>query len=192
MSSRLDDHDGGEEAANPKLEFIQKVIGHPATKIAALIFIGVIAFIVGCIVALLIIYTASPEFNPTGGCRAPPAFVNHFDNDLEGVLQSSKQQAPLLIRNVNILDGSGSERANMDILIVNGKISQIAATGTITSEGSIVEGQGRYVTAGLVDMHSHLGVYSSPGLRANSDGNEMAQTPAAQMVLLFKLLFFFK
>ena len=31
---------------------------------------------------------------------------------------------------------------------------------------------GRYVTPGIIDIHSHLGNYPSPGVQAHGDGNE--------------------
>ncbi len=35
-----------------------------------------------------------------------------------------------------------------------------------------VDGTGKFVTPGIIDIHSHLGDYPSPGVDANSDGNE--------------------
>ncbi|MFP5330662.1 MAG: amidohydrolase, partial [Alphaproteobacteria bacterium] len=35
-----------------------------------------------------------------------------------------------------------------------------------------VDGRGKWVTPGIIDVHSHLGVYPSPGMSAHSDGNE--------------------
>src|SRR5690606_11525192 len=38
---------------------------------------------------------------------------------------------------------------------------------------TIVDAKGKTVTPGIIDTHSHMGVYASPGLRAHADGNEM-------------------
>ena len=40
---------------------------------------------------------------------------------------------------------------------------------------------GKWVTPGLIDVHSHLGVYPSPGVRAHSDGNEMTAPVTANV-----------
>lgn len=137
---------------------------------------------------IVVINTASPEYNPAGMlCRKPPAFVNSFDTDVDGVLLSSKQPTgtSLLLSNVVLMEAAGDEKADMAILIRDGKIVQVGKTGTITYDATTtttVDAQGRYATPGLVDMHSHLGLYSFPQLRGNADGNEWAQTPAAQMM----------
>ncbi|WP_202624109.1 amidohydrolase, partial [Steroidobacter agaridevorans] len=44
----------------------------------------------------------------------------------------------------------------------------------------VIEANGRWVTPGLIDVHSHLGVYPSPGVDAHSDGNEMVDPVTAQ------------
>lgn len=49
-----------------------------------------------------------------------------------------------------------------------------AATVTVPADSETVDLKGRVIIPGLVDTHSHVGVYSRPGVSANSDGNEMS------------------
>jgi imidazolonepropionase-like amidohydrolase len=60
------------------------------------------------------------------------------------------------------------------ILIVrNGKIVAVGGPDTKIPEGAeIVDLRGKVIIPGLVDTHSHIGVYSRPEVPANSDGNE--------------------
>lgn len=58
----------------------------------------------------------------------------------------------------------------------------------IKNMSSVVDGTGLILTAGIVDMHSHLGVYPWPlDLTANHDGNEASQpvTPQVRVVDAF-------
>jgi imidazolonepropionase-like amidohydrolase len=37
----------------------------------------------------------------------------------------------------------------------------------------VIEAAGKWVTPGIIDVHSHLGNYPSPGVEAHQDGNEV-------------------
>src|SRR3546814_17089793 len=51
--------------------------------------------------------------------------------------------------------------------------SDLIGTGLTAPAGAVrVDGSGKWVTPGLIDIHSPLGVYPSPGARPHSDGNE--------------------
>ena len=85
---------------------------------------------------------------------------------------------PTLIRGATILDGEGGRIDNGSILIADGKVQAVGGADLAAPEGAtVIDGQGRYVTPGIIDVHSHLGDYPSPGVQSLSDGNE-ATSPA--------------
>jgi len=45
----------------------------------------------------------------------------------------------------------------------------------------VVDAGGLWVTPGIIDVHSHLGVYPSPGVKAVSDGNEATAPVTAEV-----------
>jgi len=89
---------------------------------------------------------------------------------------------PILITNATILTGTGERLDNANLLMADGKI---AAVGTdnirISSDVARLDAEGRWVTPGLIDVHSHLGVYPSPYLAAHQDGNEMTAPVTAEV-----------
>ena len=86
-----------------------------------------------------------------------------------------------LIRGATVLDGIGGQIENGDVLIENGRISAVG-TGLEAPEGAtVIDAAGRYVTPGIIDIHSHLGVYPSPGVSAHSDGNEATEPVTAEV-----------
>ena len=62
-----------------------------------------------------------------------------------------------LIRNVRIIDGTGSPISEpKDVLIEQGRIKQIAPTGKLSTAGvRVLDAAGRVVIPGLMDLHAH-------------------------------------
>ncbi len=92
-----------------------------------------------------------------------------------------RASGPILIRGATVLDGAGAEFANADVLMQDGRIVSVGQALTAPAGASIVDGAGKFVTPGIIDVHSHLGVYPSPGLDATSDGNELTQPNTAEV-----------
>lgn len=80
--------------------------------------------------------------------------------------------SPTLITHATILTGTGERLDDASLLISGGKIVFVGE-GKIPETVTTIDASGRWVTPGLIDVHSHLGVYSSPHVKAHSDGNEM-------------------
>ena len=65
--------------------------------------------------------------------------------------------APLLVRNVRIIDGTGAApSAPRDILIDRGRITRIGEPGAIHSDARVLDGAGRVLIPGLMDLHAHF------------------------------------
>ena len=59
----------------------------------------------------------------------------------------------LVIRNVNILDGLGSEAVHGDVAVAGDMIAEV---GTVTGTGHReIDGEGRYLSPGFIDTHAH-------------------------------------
>jgi imidazolonepropionase-like amidohydrolase len=86
-----------------------------------------------------------------------------------------------LIRGGTVMTAAGQVIPNGQVLIVDGRIAAVGATVQAPAGARIIDATGRYVTPGLIDTHSHLGVYASPGVDAHSDGNEMTNPVTAQV-----------
>lgn len=79
---------------------------------------------------------------------------------------------PVLLKNATVLDGNGKRLEGASVLMANGKIKAVGTNVTAPSDAITVDATGKWVTPGLIDVHSHLGVYASPGTHSHSDGNE--------------------
>jgi imidazolonepropionase-like amidohydrolase len=91
------------------------------------------------------------------------------------------QSRPTLIRNATLLTAAGPTIVNGSVLLRDGKIAQVGAAIQAPSDAVVVDGTGKYVTPGLIDTHSHLGVYAAPGTRGTDDGNEATNPVTAQV-----------
>ena len=81
--------------------------------------------------------------------------------------------AATAIRNVIIFDGEGSRIDNGVVFMSGGKIESVGGPDTpIPADIVVFDGAGKYVTPGIIDVHSHLGDYPTPSVDAHDDGNE--------------------
>jgi len=88
--------------------------------------------------------------------------------------------SPTLITGATILTGDGGRIDDGDLLISNG-IVQWVGSGDVPANAQKIDAKGRWVTPGIIDVHSHLGVYASPDVHAHSDGNEATAPVTAEV-----------
>ena len=81
---------------------------------------------------------------------------------------------PTAITGATVYDGEGGRIANGTVVMADGRIQAIGGPETPIPDGALrIDGSGLWVTPGIIDNHSHLGDYPSPGVEAHSDGNEV-------------------
>ncbi|MCM8556584.1 amidohydrolase [Sphingomicrobium sediminis] len=90
---------------------------------------------------------------------------------------------PTLIMNATVFDGVGGRIDGGAVYMVDGKIAMVgnAASMSLPAGINTIDGSGLYVTPGIIDVHSHLGNYPSPGVPAVSDGNEATSPNTAEV-----------
>ena len=74
-----------------------------------------------------------------------------------------------------LLLGTGQRIQDGTIVLRHGKIEAVGSADStaVPEDAHRVDLQGRFVTPGLIDTHSHMGVYGMPQIAATADGNEM-------------------
>jgi imidazolonepropionase-like amidohydrolase len=79
---------------------------------------------------------------------------------------------PVLVRHATVLTGTGDRIDDTDLLMQDGRIAAIGHGLDAPAGATVIDATGKWLTPGIIDVHSHLGVYASPGVSANEDGNE--------------------
>jgi|TARA_Y100000782_G_scaffold18555_1_gene19232 imidazolonepropionase-like amidohydrolase len=87
----------------------------------------------------------------------------------------------IFIEDARILTGTGKEILKGSILISSNKIKAIGESLSKPPGAKVIDANGKWVTPGIIDIHSHMGVYPAPGLRSSSDGNEATSPVTAHV-----------
>ena len=122
-------------------------------KFLFIIFIGTFSF-----------FTLSPE--------ETKAFESTYEPNVSG---------DVFIENARILTGTGKEILKGSILISSNEIKAIGESLSKPPGAKAIDANGKWVTPGIIDIHSHMGVYPAPGLRSSSDGNEATSPVTAHV-----------
>ena len=98
-------------------------------------------------------------------------------------LRANAADTPIAYTGATIHTAEGTPIEQGVLVVAEGKILAVgsAADVTIPENAETRDASGKVIIPGLVDSHSHLGVYSRPSVPSNSDGNEMTG-PVQSMV----------
>ncbi|MCD7097717.1 amidohydrolase [Stenotrophomonas sp. MMGLT7] len=111
----------------------------------------------------------------------PAAAASRFVQDPYPSTYRPLASGPVLIEHATVLTGTGQRLDEADVLLQGGRIVAVGPALQAPAGATRVDGRGKWVTPGIIDVHSHLGVYPSPGVKAHSDGNEMTAPVTANV-----------
>lgn len=138
------------------------------------------AFLTACASGGSTSVASGPEASEGPSAAAPSTSTSGEVEDLlygtpNGAWRSSYEpyrSRPTLIRGGIVMTAAGDEIEGGDVLMRDGRIEDVGRDLEAPEDAVVVDASDRWVTPGLVDTHSHLGVYPSPSVDAHSDGNE--------------------
>ncbi len=143
--------------------------------------LGLIVLVVGCASAGARTKTAAAP----AAASAPAAAATQDTGAGIGPQYPSTYQRhpnpPVLIRNATIMTAAGQEIQGGSILFKDGRIVAVGTNVQAPTDATVVDGTGKWVTPGVIDTHSHIGVFAAPGTFAESDGNEATNPVTAEV-----------
>jgi len=131
--------------------------------------------------SMLLIYSCSEGIEVSQSSTVDTAVKStSFDRDPFESNYKPLASERTLIKSVNLYDGLGNEFSNFDVLFDNGIIEEIGKD-IVDGDATIIDAKGKWLTPGIIDIHSHMGVYPAPGVRTSSDGNEATSPITAEV-----------
>ena len=92
------------------------------------------------------------------------------------------QTPTVVIANATVFTAASDVYTPGYIVMQNGRLSAVGKGAAPPIEGaSVVDATGQFATPGLIDTHSHMGVYPQPNVTAHEDGNEMTKPVTAEV-----------
>ena len=88
---------------------------------------------------------------------------------------------PTAIVGAHVLTAAGQDWPRATVVLRAGRIAAVGPDVAIPADAEVIDGAGKWVTPGIIDPHSHLGVYASPEVPAQSDGNELTDPDTAEV-----------
>ena len=120
------------------------------------------------VVTTIVVFLSACE---RGGDQATDVFASRYQG-----LESETT----LLSGATVLTATGERLDDADVLMADGKIVAVGV-GLSADGANVVDAAGKWITPGIIDTHSHLGVYASPGTVSHADGNEATAPVTAEV-----------
>src|SRR5262245_50059003 len=83
------------------------------------------------------------------------------------------EPAPVAFKGATLHTAAGPRIAGGVLVVHKGQIVAVGGPDTAIPDGAtVIDATGQHIIPGLVDTHSHVGIFGRPGTQAHSDGSE--------------------
>jgi imidazolonepropionase-like amidohydrolase len=133
-----------------------------------------LSLITSLLAAVSLTACANSEAPKPASSKAPASKPTTYSRDPFPSTYRAYPGVPTAITGATIFDGEGGRIENGTIVLADGVIRAVGGPDTAIPDGATrIDGRGKWVTPGIIDIHSHLGDYPSPSVEAHQDGNEV-------------------
>jgi len=110
-----------------------------------------------------------------------PKAIHRSEADRKAALDNPRAK-PIVIEHAHVMTATGTELDDAVVVLDRGKITYVGRLAPDLPENATrIDGTGKFVTPGIIDAHSHVGVYPAPDATAHGDGNEATAPVTAQV-----------
>lgn len=120
----------------------------------------------GCLAAIAILTTTA-----MGAARPQPPFAV----DPNPSTYQPLPRVDTLIINATVLDGAGGRIDNGEVLMREGRVVAVGH-GLERRNATVIDAGGRWVTPGIVDVHTHNGTFSMPQTSLDRESSDVSET----------------
>jgi imidazolonepropionase-like amidohydrolase len=122
---------------------------------------------------------APPGARPAAVAPSPPALPWQSQ---PAVIPEVESPAIALV-GATVMTGVSADLQDGVVLFADGRIDAVGTRSQVTIQPGVqvIDVAGKFVTPGLIDAHSHMGVYALPEAIANEDGNEATRPVTANV-----------
>ncbi|MEM7667422.1 MAG: amidohydrolase [Pseudomonadota bacterium] len=142
--------------------------GFSRTRLSALTVLGSALALAACTTT-----GSANTANDSASDDKAPRFTAMTESD--GPFPSTYSRYPgaaTALVGATVFNGAGDRIDNGTVLFRDGEVVAVGTSELPTEGYTVIDGTGKFVTPGIIDIHSHLGDYPSPGVEAHNDGNE--------------------
>jgi imidazolonepropionase-like amidohydrolase len=124
---------------------------------------------------------ASPGATATPAAQAArdpfAAFETRARASVTEATEDARAYPAVLLTHATVLTATGKRLEPGFVLMEHGSVAAVGegdgANLTAGTGAMVVDARGKFVTPGIIDPHSHMGVYPVPETAAHDDGNEL-------------------